>query len=150
MDVNGEKLTETSNIEDYSVGLRRAVFAAAIGNAIEWFDYASYGYLATVIALVFFPPGDRTVALLATFAVFASFIYRPSNWRRNLGSLRGQTGSKTDLNLRGNYYVSCHLCHRLNTILCTDWLAGTRILLLICRLVQGFSASGEYAGGSVL
>ncbi len=56
----------------------RAVFGAAIGNLIEWFDYASYGYLAAVIAAVFFAPGDETAALLATFAVFAvSFIVRP-------------------------------------------------------------------------
>ena len=49
-----------------------------LGNFIEWFDYASYSYFATVIALVLMPPGDPTVALLETFGVFAlSFLMRP-------------------------------------------------------------------------
>ena len=66
-----EQMKQDSSKPDYSIQLKRAVFAAALGNAIEWFDYASYGYLALIIASVFFPSGDRTVALLATFAVFA-------------------------------------------------------------------------------
>ena len=36
----------------------RAVRGAAIGNAVEWFDFAIYGFLATYIAEKFFPPGD--------------------------------------------------------------------------------------------
>src|SRR5690625_1429441 len=65
--------------EDIDVaGFKKTVFGAAIGNLIEWFDYATYGYLATVIATVFFAPGDKTAALLSTFAVFAvSFVVRP-------------------------------------------------------------------------
>ncbi len=58
--------------------LRRVVAASFIGNFVEWFDYAVYGYLATVIAEVFFPDSSPTTGLLATFAVFAiSFIVRP-------------------------------------------------------------------------
>ena len=61
-----------------STGVKQAVFGAAIGNLIEWFDYASYGYLATIIAAVFFAPGNEKAALLGTFGVFAvSFIARP-------------------------------------------------------------------------
>ena len=61
-----------------SLALRRAAKASFIGNFIEWFDYASYGYLATVIGLVFFPEADKSVRLMSTFAVFAmSFILRP-------------------------------------------------------------------------
>ena len=58
--------------------LRRAAVASFMGNFVEWFDYAAYGYLATVIALTFFPQTDAATGLLATFAVFAlSFIVRP-------------------------------------------------------------------------
>ena len=38
--------------------LKRAAMASFIGNFVEWFDYASYGYLATIIAVVFFPKSD--------------------------------------------------------------------------------------------
>ena len=60
------------------VAVRRAVRGAAIGNTVEWFDFAIYGFLATYIADKFFPPGDETAALLNTFAIFAAaFFMRP-------------------------------------------------------------------------
>ena len=58
--------------------VRKAVRGAAIGNTVEWFDFAVYGFLATYIAEKFFPSGDETAALLSTFAVFAAaFFMRP-------------------------------------------------------------------------
>ena len=58
--------------------LRKVLGASFIGNFVEWFDYASYGYFATVIAVAFFPEFAPASALLATFAVFAiSFVIRP-------------------------------------------------------------------------
>ncbi|BAS13877.1 proline/betaine transporter [Arthrobacter sp. Hiyo8] len=57
---------------------RRVITASFIGNFVEWFDYAVYGYLAGIISTVFFPASDRQTALLATFGVFAvSFFVRP-------------------------------------------------------------------------
>ena len=44
--------------------LRRVLTASFIGNFVEWFDYASYGYFATVIAVVFFPEIAPAAALL--------------------------------------------------------------------------------------
>ena len=70
--------TIDSNSVDEKLALRRAAVASFIGNFVEWFDYASYGYLAAVIAVVFFPEADKTAGLLAAFAVFAiSFLIRP-------------------------------------------------------------------------
>ncbi|MDQ2762329.1 MAG: MFS transporter, partial [Pseudomonadota bacterium] len=58
--------------------IRRVLTASFIGNFVEWFDYASYGYFAVVISHAFFPEIAPSAALLATFAVFAiSFIVRP-------------------------------------------------------------------------
>src|SRR5690242_9845334 len=58
--------------------LRKAVTGASIGNAVEWFDFAIYGFLATFIAANFFPAGNETAALLNTFAIFAAaFFMRP-------------------------------------------------------------------------
>ncbi len=57
---------------------RKAVGAAVVGNVLEWYDFSAYGYLATVIAKRFFPSGDDTTALLATFAAFGvGFVVRP-------------------------------------------------------------------------
>lgn len=61
-----------------SATARKAVTAGAIGNFIEWYDFAVYGFFATIIAGQFFPSEDRVASLLATFAVFAvSFFMRP-------------------------------------------------------------------------
>ncbi len=61
-DVNGGVSKETR---------RKVVTASFIGNFVEWFDYAVYGYLAATISSVFFPEADRQAALLATFGLFA-------------------------------------------------------------------------------
>ena len=77
--------------------LRKVLGASFIGNFVEWFDYASYGYFATVIAHAFFPEIAPQAALLATFAVFAiSFIIRPIGgivW----GSIGDKIGRRTAL-----------------------------------------------------
>ncbi|GHH27409.1 hypothetical protein GCM10018780_82620 [Streptomyces lanatus] len=48
--------------------VRRAVKAAALGNAMEWFDFGIYSYLAVTIGHVFFPSSTDTVQLLSSFA----------------------------------------------------------------------------------
>ena len=50
------ELEKTDDSEEITAGVKKAVIGAAIGNLIEWFDYASYGYLAVVIAAVFLRP----------------------------------------------------------------------------------------------
>jgi MHS family proline/betaine transporter-like MFS transporter len=58
--------------------LKRAVGAAALGNAMEWFDFGVYSYLAVTIGKVFFPGGSPAAQLLATFGAFAAaFLVRP-------------------------------------------------------------------------
>ena len=73
--------------------LKRVTFSSFLGNFIEWFDYASYSYLATVIAVVFFPSEDKMVATMYTFAVFAlAFLVRPIGavfWG-NMGDKKGR------------------------------------------------------------
>src|SRR5262245_22352939 len=56
----------------------RTVMAAAIGNALEWYDFSLFGYFALVISSQLFPPTDPRAALLNTFGVFAAgFLMRP-------------------------------------------------------------------------
>ncbi|BBP99578.1 proline/betaine transporter [Burkholderia sp. SFA1] len=127
--------------------LKRAACASFIGNFVEWFDYASYGYLATIIAVVFFPKTDGATSLLATYGVFAiSFIVRPIGgivW----GHVGDRIGRRTSLSL-SILIMSCStfLIALLPTYAQVGVLAP--VLLLLVRVVQGFSASGEYAGAA--
>ncbi len=58
--------------------VKRAVKAASLGNAMEWFDFGIYAYLAGTIGRVFFPSGSETAQLLSSFATFAvAFLVRP-------------------------------------------------------------------------
>src|SRR5260221_7959069 len=59
-------------------GRRRAVSAAVIGNVLEWYDFAVYGFMAAIIGKNFFPAGDEVSQLLAAFAVYGvGFLARP-------------------------------------------------------------------------
>ena len=143
--VHPESMNDYYSDPERSRALRRAATASFIGNFIEWFDYASYGYLATVIGLVFFPEADKSVQLMSTFAVFAmSFILRPvgavvwgawgDRWGRRWAlswSILIMSGSTFFIGLLPTYSAI--------------GIAGA-IGLLLLRMIQGFSASGEYAG----
>lgn len=59
-------------------GRTRALWSAVIGNILEWYDFAVYGFVALAIAKAFFPAENQTASLLATFAVFGiGFVVRP-------------------------------------------------------------------------
>ncbi|GCE36996.1 L-Proline/Glycine betaine transporter ProP [Rhodococcus wratislaviensis] len=127
--------------------LRRVVAASFVGNFVEWFDYAVYGYLATVIAVVFFPEAAPTTGLLATFAVFAiSFVIRPIGglvW----GHFGDKIGRRTALSLSILIMSASTFC--IGLIPGFDQIGYLApVLLLLVRMVQGFSAAGEYAGAS--
>ena len=141
------ELQEMDSSKELTSSVKKAVAGAAIGNLIEWFDYASYGYLAVVIAAVFFAPGNATAALLGAFAVFSvSFIVRPIG-----GLIWGHLGDKIG---RKRVLVMTITIMSISTFtigLLPSYAAigvMAPLLLLICRLVQGFSASGEYAGAA--
>jgi MFS transporter, MHS family, proline/betaine transporter len=58
--------------------IAKLVIATSIGNALEWYDIAIYGYFAVYISKAFFPNSDPTISLLLTFGTFGlSFITRP-------------------------------------------------------------------------
>lgn len=127
--------------------VKRVAAASFIGNFVEWFDYASYIYLASVITLVFFPDSSPASGLLATFAVFAlSFIIRPLG-----GIFWGHFGDKHG---RKHALSLSIIIMSISTFLIALLPSFAQIglwapaLLLILRMVQGFSASGEYAGAA--
>ena len=127
--------------------VKRVAFSSFLGNFIEWFDYASYSYFATVIAAVFFASEDPTAALISTFAVFAvSFVMRPLGaifW----GSMGDKKGRKWALSVSiflmsgATFLIGCLPSYAVIGL-------GAPLLLLLLRMVQGFSAAGEYAGAA--
>lgn len=127
--------------------LRRVLTASFIGNFVEWFDYASYGYFATVIAHAFFPEIDKSAALMATYGVFAiSFVVRPLGgivW----GAIGDRIGRKTALSYS---ILIMSAATTLIALLPSYGQVGllAPALLLLVRMIQGFSASGEYAGAT--
>jgi MHS family proline/betaine transporter-like MFS transporter len=127
--------------------IRRAVRGAAIGNTVEWFDFAIYGFLATYIAAKFFPSGDETAALLNTFAVFAAaFFMRPLG-----GFFFGPLGDRI-----GRQRVLALVILLMSASTCAIGLVPSYdsigvvapLLLLLLRCLQGFSAGGEYGSGA--
>ncbi|ALD65211.1 MULTISPECIES: MFS transporter [Micrococcaceae] len=136
------------NPEGVGSATRRKVVAASfIGNFVEWFDYAAYGYLAVTISVVFFPESAPETALLLTFALFAiSFLVRPLGgfvW----GHIGDKIGRREALSWSILLMSGATFCIALLPGYATIGLAAP-LLLLLLRLVQGFSASGEYAGAS--
>ncbi len=126
---------------------RRVVAACFIGNFVEWFDYAVYGYLAVTISTVFFPTEDPTTGLLLTFGVFAiSFFIRPLG-----GFVWGHIGDRIGRRTALSYSILIMSVATFTIAFLPSYAAVGLLspaLLLLVRVAQGFSASGEYAGAS--
>jgi MHS family proline/betaine transporter-like MFS transporter len=125
----------------------KAVGAAVIGNVLEWYDFSVYGYLATILARRFFPAEDPTTALLATFAAFGiGFVARPAGGIL-IGRMGDTRGRKAALLLTifmmafGTVAIGL-----LPTYESIGVLAP--VLLVACRLAQGFAAGGEWGGST--
>ncbi|MEU7040521.1 glycine betaine/L-proline transporter ProP [Streptomyces varsoviensis] len=127
--------------------VKRAVKAAALGNAMEWFDFGIYSYLAVTIGKVFFPSGNDTAQLLSSFATFAAaFLVRPLGGMV-FGPLGDRIGRKKVLSLTMIMMASSTLAIGLipgyQSI--SFWAP---VLLIVFRMLQGFSTGGEYGGAS--
>ncbi len=128
--------------------MRKVIIGASIGNAVEWFDFAIYGFLATHLATAFFPTDDATAGLLKTFAIFAAaFFVRPLG-----GLVFGPLGDRI-----GRHRVLAIVILLMSTATLAIGLLPTYasigiaapVLLFVCRCLQGLSAGGEYGGGAV-
>ncbi|MFI2913543.1 MFS transporter [Streptomyces sp. PDY-4] len=127
--------------------VKRAVKAASLGNAMEWFDFGIYAYLAGTIGRVFFPSGSETAQLLSSFATFAvAFLVRPLG-----GMVFGPMGDKVG---RKKVLALTMILMAIGTaaigLLPTYAAVGfwSPLLLILFRLLQGFSTGGEYGGAS--
>lgn len=127
--------------------MRRAVTAAMIGNATEWYDYAIYGYLAVTLGAVFFPSDDPTVSLLASFSAFAlAFLIRPLG-AFFFGPLSDRIGRQRTLSITILVMAGATFAIGLLPGFATVGVLSP-IALVVLRLVQGFAVGGEYGGAS--
>jgi MFS transporter, MHS family, proline/betaine transporter len=127
--------------------IRRAVRGAAIGNTVEWFDFAIYGFLATYIAEKFFPPGDETAALLNTFAIFAAAFFMRPLGGFFFGPLGDRIGRQKVLALV--ILLMSASTFAIGLVPSYDAIGVLApLLLLLLRCLQGFSAGGEYGSGA--
>ncbi|WP_242622929.1 MFS transporter [Pseudonocardia sediminis] len=126
---------------------RRAALAGGVGTMIEYYDFGLYGYLAVVVAPLFFPSTDPVVSLLASLAVFGSaFLIRPVG-----GVVFGHIGDR--YGRRRALVVTLVVMGVASTalgLLPTYSQIGVvaTVLLVLIRLLQGFSAGGEVGGAA--
>jgi MHS family proline/betaine transporter-like MFS transporter len=126
--------------------MRRPIQGTAVGNFMEWYDFGIYGYIATNLARVFFPGHNASPAnLIATFGTLAAaFAVRPLG-----GVVFGFIGDRVG---RKPVLVTTVLLMTLGTTT-TGVLPGydaigiwAPVLLVLTRVLQGFSTGGEYVG----
>ena len=116
-----------------------------MGNVLEWYDFALYGFFAPFIAKQFFPSDDQVSSLLATFGVFAvGFFMRPVG-AVIFGIMGDKLGRKRTLEIS---VIMMAIPTTLIGVLPTHEQVGilAPILLTLIRLIQGVSVGGEFTG----
>jgi MHS family proline/betaine transporter-like MFS transporter len=127
----------------------RAVAAASIGNALEWFDFIIYGFFAAMIARLFFPAGNETASLLLTFASFGvtTFVMRPFG-AVVLGNVADRHGRKAALTLSISAMMAGTAITAFAPTYASIGIFGP-IMIVVARMIQGFSAGGEFGSATV-
>lgn len=127
--------------------MRRAVSGMVVGNTMEWYDVGVYGYLAVTMGKVFLPTAEPSVQILFSLGVFAAtYVARPLG-----GIVFGRLGDRV-----GRQKV---LATTLIMMAASTFLIGALpafatigvfapIVLVVLKLLQGFSTGGEYAGAT--
>ena len=121
----------------------RIIAAGAIGNVLEWYDFAVYGYFAAAIGRTFFPSEDPVAQVLAAFGIFAvGFLMRPVG-----GALVGHIGDRLGRRAALTFSVAAMAVPTfLVGVLPGYHTLGLTapILLTLLRMIQGLSVGGEY------
>ena len=124
------------------------ISAGLIGNVMEWYDFAIYGYFAAILGKLYFPSEDPMISLIAAFGTFAvGFLTRPLG-----GLLLGRLG---DTQGRQKALSLSVLCMAVPTMLIAciptyDHIGvWAPVLLILMRVIQGLSVGGEYTSSLV-
>jgi MHS family shikimate/dehydroshikimate transporter-like MFS transporter len=131
-------------------GLRRVVFGALVGTALEWYDFFIYGTAAALVfGVLFFPQADPAIGTITAFATFGvGFVFRPLG-----GILFGHIGDRIG---RRATLILTTLVMGVSTgiigLLPTYETIGVwaPVLLVVLRVLQGLGAGAEFGGASTL
>jgi MHS family proline/betaine transporter-like MFS transporter len=132
--MNEKKINSASN--------KKTVITSSLSIIIEWYDFSLFGFLAVVLAKLYFPSENETLSIILTYTVFAvSFIFRPLGGLI-LGSIGDKVGRKNTLLIT---IIIITVPTVLIGLLPTYGQIGitATILLIILRITQGFSIGGE-------
>lgn len=147
-----KKRYEPMRINDITIiddsKLKKAITAASLGNAMEWFDFGVYGFVAHALGQIFFPgipPGIQMIAALATFSL--PFLVRPIGGIF-FGAIGDKIGRQKVLSITIIIMAVSTFCIGLipSYTLIGNWAP---VILLLTKLAQGFSIGGEYSGAAI-
>src|SRR4051812_4346776 len=142
-----KSLFQEESVRSFRTEERRVIFASSLGTVFEWYDFYLYAVLAPFFAVLFFPPGNQTAALLSAFAAYAAgFLVRPFG-ALVFGRIGDLVGRKYTFLVTIIFMgASTFLVGLLPTYASVGWLAP--ILMVTLRLVQGLALGGEYGGAA--
>jgi MHS family proline/betaine transporter-like MFS transporter len=127
---------------------RRVILASILGNGLEWFDFVSYGYFASIIAKVFFPAASD-LSLVLTYATFAvGFVVRPVGGIV-LGAYADRYGRRQALSLLIVMMAFGTLTLGLTPAYASIGIAAP-IIIVLGRVVQGISIGGEFGSATAM
>jgi len=125
----------------------KIVFAAIVGNALEFYELTVYGFFAPVIAAHFFPKQDKFTGIANVFAIFfVGYLARPLG-ALLFGRMGDRFGRKPAL-MASIWLMALSTCG-IGLIPDYDTIGGPILLLLNLRIFQGLSCGGEYAGSMI-
>jgi MHS family proline/betaine transporter-like MFS transporter len=125
--------------------MKRVIISCIAGSALEWYDFAVYGFFATIIGKLFFPSGDAFQQLIASFGAFASGLIARPIGAIMFGYIGDRFGRKTALVI--SIYmmaIPTALMGLLPTYEVIGCWAG--ILLTLIRILQGLALGGGFTG----
>jgi len=127
---------------------RRIIVAGIVGNVMEWYDFAIYGYFVSTIGQLYFPATDKAASLLAAYGAFAvGFVVRPIG-AAIFGHIADRIGRA--------YSLIWSVVAMTIPSVCIGFLptyqdigVAASVLMLFLRILQGLAVGGEYVGSVV-
>ncbi len=126
--------------------VKKQVLLCTVGTVFEWYEFTVFAMLTPIISILFFPSHNHATGMMLTFAIFASgYIMRPIG-ALFFGHLGDTVGRKHTLLITIFLMTGSTLAMGLIPV----GTAFSTVILVVCRLLQGFSTSGEFPAGLTL